>query len=102
MWKLTVILLISASVLQMIDAYVLKPEHKCMDNQYWTDHGPVCPPRCNGIGFMLFVCPEGYVKGCFCRPPYIFRSGTSGTCVLPKDCPKIFPILTPNTTAKKQ
>ncbi|CAN2391095.1 hypothetical protein PRIEUP_LOCUS1134, partial [Pristimantis euphronides] len=89
MWKLSVILLISAAALYMIDAQNLV--HKCPENKIWSDCGTICTPNCATIGVKGRKCPFSCLFGggaCTCRSPYVFLSGKSGPCVLPKDCPK--------------
>ncbi|XP_066462558.1 zonadhesin-like isoform X3 [Eleutherodactylus coqui] len=111
MWKLSVILLFSASVLQIIDAQdqqtvedtqsqetTIKKESNCSENQHWKECGTRCPARCNIVGRIGIKCPNGCKRGCFCNEGYMFLSGTSGRCVLPKDCPKMVPVPSPKPT----
>ncbi|KAG9465310.1 chymotrypsin-elastase inhibitor ixodidin-like isoform X2 [Eleutherodactylus coqui] len=87
MWKLSAILLISASVLQMIDAQDQRPDPRCEENQHWDNCGTRCPARCDIVGRIGMKCPNGCVRGCFCNEGYMFLSGKSGPCVRPEDCP---------------
>ncbi|KAG8538968.1 hypothetical protein GDO81_021676 [Engystomops pustulosus] len=94
MWKLSAILLISTSVLHVIDAIkyyppVDLPVHNCPDNQKWVTCGPACPTNCENYQVSTFrLCKRKCEEGCFCIFPYIFLAGDSGPCVLPEDCPK--------------
>ncbi|CAN2391733.1 hypothetical protein PRIEUP_LOCUS1773, partial [Pristimantis euphronides] len=63
--------------------------HKCPKNKIWSDCGTICTPNCATVkGWVCpFFCRLG-AGACTCRSPYVFLSGKSGPCVLPKDCPK--------------
>ncbi|CAN2390997.1 hypothetical protein PRIEUP_LOCUS1034 [Pristimantis euphronides] len=63
--------------------------HKCPKNKIWNDCGTICTPNCATVkGWACpFICRLG-AGTCTCRSPYVFLSGKSGPCVLPKDCPK--------------
>ncbi|CAN2390998.1 hypothetical protein PRIEUP_LOCUS1035 [Pristimantis euphronides] len=67
----------------------VKDVHKCPKNKIWNDCGTICTPNCATVkGWACpFICRLG-AGTCTCRSPYVFLSGKSGPCVLPKDCPK--------------
>ncbi|XP_072283065.1 chymotrypsin inhibitor-like [Pyxicephalus adspersus] len=62
---------------------------KCQfPNQVWNDCGSACPMNCQRLRHDDGVCTMNCVPGCYCVSPYIFKSGTSGPCTLPTNCPK--------------
>ncbi|XP_071969250.1 cysteine-rich venom protein 6-like [Engystomops pustulosus] len=113
MWKLSPILFICVFSLHMIDPTEHKPlieddadrrnieSHlnlpwvkdkaidaaECPRLQMWMDCGTACPINCENQGSDTTTCSTDCVPGCFCRKPFIFESGSSGTCVHPDRCP---------------
>ncbi|KAM4652243.1 uncharacterized protein O3C94_014606 [Discoglossus pictus] len=64
------------------------PVKRCyLQNQVWQDCGTQCPKNCENINEQGGFCIMSCAAKCFCRSPYIFKSGKSGACVLPKQCP---------------
>ncbi|KAG8429381.1 hypothetical protein GDO86_020320 [Hymenochirus boettgeri] len=60
---------------------------RCPPNQIWESCGTACPLNCQNFRNPPEVCTLQCVLGCFCAAPYVFLSGKSGPCVLPKKCP---------------
>ncbi|KAM4651028.1 chymotrypsin-elastase inhibitor ixodidin-like [Discoglossus pictus] len=58
-----------------------------LENQIWKDCGTACPRNCEHLIKPVGFCTLNCVPGCFCCSPYIFQSGNTGSCVLPKQCP---------------
>ncbi|XP_068098005.1 von Willebrand factor-like [Hyperolius riggenbachi] len=57
------------------------------ENQEWKACGTDCPANCQNRKATEEDCSPLCVKGCFCKPGYIFEYGHSGRCVRPDDCP---------------
>ncbi|MEE6481974.1 hypothetical protein FKM82_013090 [Ascaphus truei] len=55
--------------------------------QFWNDCASACPANCANINNPGAFCTLNCVSGCSCRSPYVFVSGKTGACVLPKACP---------------
>ncbi|KAM8927853.1 von Willebrand factor-like [Pelodytes ibericus] len=62
-------------------------DNNCLKNQVWDSCGTACPINCENVHNPQDFCTMQCVPECFCVKPYIFLSGKSGPCVLPKDCP---------------
>ncbi|XP_040277676.1 chymotrypsin-elastase inhibitor ixodidin-like [Bufo bufo] len=57
-------------------------------NQSWENCGTACPKNCELLRSGPIPCTLNCVPGCYCKSPYIFLSGNSGPCILPKKCPQ--------------
>ncbi|KAG8547557.1 hypothetical protein GDO81_028028 [Engystomops pustulosus] len=64
-----------------------KANERChLQHQVRQECGSSCPRNCENYGKAQGFCPMKCVSGCFCRIPYIFYRGSTGICVLPKNC----------------
>ncbi|XP_077312557.1 cysteine-rich venom protein 1-like isoform X2 [Lithobates pipiens] len=91
MLRLSAGILLLFLVLASVDAKErqAQEEKKCrFANQVWDSCGSACPMNCERLQNDPGMCTMNCVPGCYCRSPYIFRSGTSGPCIQPKQCPK--------------
>ncbi|XP_055946646.1 venom peptide SjAPI-2-like isoform X2 [Argiope bruennichi] len=59
----------------------------CDDNQYPNECGTACPVNCQNRHSPPSFCTQQCVNRCDCKKGYIFKSGKSGQCVKPRDCP---------------
>ncbi|XP_053307408.1 venom peptide SjAPI-2-like [Spea bombifrons] len=83
MLKVGIVILVIAFAYSLTDA---APDKRCLSNQEWLSCGSSCPLNCENYQNPPQFCTMNCVIGCFCKEPYIFRSGKSGPCVLPRQC----------------
>ncbi|XP_075695177.1 cysteine-rich venom protein 1-like [Rhinoderma darwinii] len=66
-------------------------QHDCSAHQIYRSCGSDCPANCDNYYTQLNkACSFNCKDACFCVPPYIFKSGKSGECIMPSFCPRRF------------
>ncbi|XP_041425696.1 venom peptide SjAPI-2-like [Xenopus laevis] len=89
MLRVSTIFLICALALHPLYVYGDDESQSCPPNQLWDGCGTACPLNCQNFRNPPLGCIEICVPGCFCKKPYVFLSGKSGLCVLPRHCYRI-------------
>lgn len=59
----------------------------CKDNQWFNSCGTLCELNCENYKNPPKMCFAACVSGCHCKQGYVFKSRSSGDCVLPEECP---------------
>ncbi|XP_041425694.1 venom peptide SjAPI-2-like [Xenopus laevis] len=87
MLRLSTIFLVCALALHPLYVYGDDEKQSCRPHQLWDRCGTACPLNCQNFRNPPEVCTKNCVSGCFCKEPYVFLRGTSGLCILPRQCP---------------
>ena len=77
---------ISILIITIFYCLSLTEAMKCGFNARHQSCGSSCPDNCQNYTGTPRICPQQCVSACRCRHGFIFRNGTSGTCIPPIQC----------------